>query len=282
VSVLQALALAALQGVSELFPISSLGHTVIVPAILHWRIDRTDPSFLAFVVALHLGTALALLLFYRKDWSAIGRALVASVVRGRLSAEPAERIGWLLVIGTIPVGIFGVFLEKPVRALFGSTAIVAVFLVANAFVMFAGEWLKRREHQPETRPLASLRWGEALAVGASQSLALLPGISRSGSSIVAGLVLGLDHAEAARYSFLLATPAIAAASLLEIPRLFEPSAQAVAGLALGGGVLAGLTAYASVAFLTRYFRSNDLRPFGWYCLAVGLVTLALTLAKVIA
>ena len=278
---LQALALAALQGVSELFPVSSLGHTVIVPALLRWRIDRSDPSFLAFVVALHLGTAIALLLFYRSDWIAIVRALVASVVRGRFSEDSAERIGWLLVVGTIPVGIFGVFLEKPVRALFGSTAIVAVFLVLNAFVMFAGEWLKRRERKHD-RALASLTWAQALAVGASQSLALLPGISRSGASIVAGLVVGLDHSEAARYSFLLATPAIAAASLLEIPRLLEPSAQGVAGMALAGGVVAGVLAYASVAFLTRYFRSNDLRPFGWYCLAIGLVTLALTLAKVIA
>lgn len=270
----QAIALALLQGVSELFPISSLGHTILVPALFHWNnIKRDDPSFLAFVVVLHLGTALALLVFYRKEWWAIVRALVASVVRGSLSRDRDERIGWLLVIGTIPVGILGVLLEQPVRALFASPAPVAIFLAINGLVMFAGEWLRQRQHRSsgrEDRPIETLKWPQSALVGVAQSFALLPGISRSGASMVASLLFDLDHEDAARYSFLLATPVILAAALLEIPKLSAPGAHVVAVQAVVGAVVAGIAAYFSVAFLTRYFKHNDLRPFGWYCLVMGV------------
>jgi undecaprenyl-diphosphatase len=269
-----------LQGTSELFPVSSLGHTVLVPALLGWRFDRSAPTFLAFVVALHLGTAIALIAFYRSDWARIVRALVASVVRGRLSSEPDERVGWLLVVGTIPVALLGVFLEHPVRALFGSTALVAGLLIANAAVMFAGEALRRRE-AGAPRALATLPWADGTKVGFAQAAALLPGISRSGSAIVAGLLLRLPHDDAARYSFLLATPVIVAASLLEIPKLLAPEAREVLGQSAVGGIVAAVTAYASVAFLTRWFHAHDLRPFGWYCLIFGSLCLALSLAKVI-
>jgi undecaprenyl-diphosphatase len=283
-SFVQAMLLAVLQGVSELFPVSSLGHTVLLPPLLGWRIDQSDESFLAFVVILHLGTALALLVFYRAEWLRIGRALVASVVRGRLSEDRDERIGWLLVVGTVPVGILGVLLQAPVRTLFASPIPVAVFLMINAFVMFGGEALRRRQHARDDRPSKSiehLTWREAVLVGFAQSLALLPGISRSGSSIVAGLLADLDHEDAARYAFLLATPVILAASLLEVPKLFVPGVTIGSVEALAGCLVAGITAYASVAFLTRYFRHNDLRPFGWYCLIAGAVALLLFATKVI-
>jgi undecaprenyl-diphosphatase len=276
--------LAVLQGVSELFPISSLGHTVLIPAILHWHIARDDPTFLEFVVTLHLGTATALVVFYWSAWTRIVRALTLSVIRGKLSDDRDEKIAWLLVVGTIPVALLGVFLEGPVRSFFGSPALVSIFLILNAFVMFAGERLRRVERgagEKPARPLWSLPWRDGVAVGLAQSLALLPGISRSGASIVAGLLEDLTHDDAARYSFLLATPAIGAASLLELPKLFAPDAQGVLAEALLGGVLAGITAYASVAFLTRYFHTNDLRPFGWYCLAFGVLCLILALTKVI-
>ena len=276
---IQAIVLALLQGVSELFPISSLGHTILVPALLHWRnIDRSGPTFLAFVVVLHLGTALALLTFYRKEWWAIVRALVASVVRGKLSDERDERIGWLLVVGTIPVGILGVLLQHPVRALFGSPAPAAAFLAINGLVMFAGEALRRRQHATAGRtdhPIERLTFAQSVGVGFAQSFALLPGISRSGASMVASLLCDLDHEDAARYSFLLATPVILAASLLEIPKLFAPEAHVVAMQAIVGCIVSGIAAYVSVAFLTRYFKSNDLRPFGWYCLIVGVTCFVL-------
>lgn len=272
--------LALLQGVSELFPISSLGHTILIPALLRWRnIDRADPTFLAFVVVLHLGTALALIVFYWREWLAIIGALLRSIARGKLSEDRNERVGWLLVVGTIPVGLLGVFLQKPVRELFGSPAPVAAFLAINGLVMFAAEALRRRQlamtHRPD-RPMQTLTFGQSVLVGISQSFALLPGISRSGASIVGGLLFDLDHEDAAHFSFLLATPVIFAASLLEIPKLFAPGAHVVAAQAAIGGVISGVAAYLSVAFLTRYFKSNDLRPFGWYCLIVGIACFVLS------
>jgi undecaprenyl-diphosphatase len=285
VTALQAMILALLQGVTELFPISSLGHTILLPAVLHWNnVKRSDPSFLAFVVVLHLGTALALIVFYRVEWLAIARALIRSVIRGRLSEEREERIGWRLVVGTIPVGILGVIFERPVRELFGAPAFAAAFLAINGLVMFAGEALRRRQHAAidrGDRPIERMTYGQSVFVGFAQSFALLPGISRSGASMVASLLCDLDHSEAARYSFLLATPVILAAGLLETPKLFAPGAHIGPVEAIAGGIVSGIGAYVSVAFLTRYFRSNDLRPFGWYCLIAGVVCLILSLEGVI-
>lgn len=275
----QALVLALLQGVSELFPVSSLGHTILVPAILQWHnVDRSAPSFLSFVVVLHLGTALALIVYYRARWWAIVRALIASIVRGRLSDDRDERIGWLLVVGTIPVGILGVLLERPVRSLFGSPAPAAVFLTINGLLMFLGERLRRRSGE---RKLEAMTYPQSVFVGFAQSLALLPGISRSGASMVAGLLCDLDHEDAANFSFLLATPVILAAALLEMPKLFAPGAHVVLIQAIVGGIAAGIAAYLSVAFLIRYFRTNDLRPFGWYCVIVGVVCFVLARMGVI-
>ncbi|MBV9403339.1 MAG: undecaprenyl-diphosphate phosphatase [Candidatus Eremiobacteraeota bacterium] len=279
----QAMLLALLQGVSELFPVSSLGHTILVPALLHWSVNRRDPTFLAFVVVLHLGTAIALVIFYRREWVALVRALVKSIAKGRLSDDRDERIAWLLVVGTIPVGILGVYLESPVRNLFGSAAYAAIFLMINALIMFAGEFFRRRQHKDRNRRykrLEKMTWFQSVGVGLAQSLALLPGISRSGASIVAGLAVDLDHEDAARYSFLLATPVIGAAAVLEMPRLWT-GGHVVPLQALVGGVLAGVAAYASVAFLTKYFERNDLRPFGWYCLIFGALCLGLALKGVI-
>ena len=281
VTVVQALTLALLQGVSELFPISSLGHTILIPALLGWHsIDRSAPSFLSFVVALHFGTALALVVFYRKQWLRITRALFTSVARGKLSGDRDERVGWLLVVGTIPVGLLGLLLEHPVRKLFGSASFAAIFLMINGVVMFAGEWLRQRQRvrlNREDRPIDQLSFAQGALVGFGQSFALLPGISRSGASIVAALLCDLDHEDAAEFSFLLATPVIAAAALLELPKLLMPAAHATLILAGVGAIVSGIAAYGSVAFLTRYFRTNDLRPFGWYCVLFG--TLCFTLAR---
>jgi undecaprenyl-diphosphatase len=292
VTFVQAMLLAVLQGVSELFPVSSLGHTVLLPALLRWNVDEGSESFLAFVVVLHLGTALALIVFYRNDWIAIIRAFIASVIRGRFTDDPNERTAWLLVAGTIPVGILGVLLESSVKKLFASPIPVSLFLFANGFIMLLGEWLRRRQHPTTTsatptpnkryRRLDELTPRDGVFVGFAQSLALLPGISRSGSAIVAGLLRDLHHEDAARYSFLLATPVILAASILEFPKLFAPDAHVVLMQAVIGGVVAGVTAYASVAFLTRYFRHNDLSPFAWYCLAAGAISFILFTTKVIA
>ncbi len=285
VTFLQAMLLAVLQGVSELFPVSSLGHIVLVPALLRWHVDEGSESFLAFVVVLHLGTALALVAYYATDWLAIVRGLARSVVRGRIGDDPNERVGWLLVAGTIPVGILGVLFESAVKRLFASPEPVSLFLFANGLLMLAGEMLRRRQHANAGHPyraLPSLRAGDGVLVGFAQALALLPGISRSGSAIVAGLLRDLRHEDAARYSFLLATPVILAAALLEFPKLFAPAAHVVLVQAVTGGLLAGITAYASVAFLTRWFRHNDLSPFAWYCIVAGALSFVLFVTKVIA
>jgi len=265
--------LAILQGFSELFPISSLGHTVLIPALLHWNIDLASPSFLAFVVVLHLGTALALLVFYWREWRGVVLAFIASIVRGRFSGGTDEKTAWLLVIGTIPVGLLGLFFEREVRGLFASPIPVALFLAVNGLLMFAGEWLRRKDQGGHA--LTSLTYFGAVKVGLAESLALLPGISRSGSAMVAGLLMNLSESEAARFSFLLGTPVILAAGLLEVPRLFDPAAHVALIQSIFGGILSALTAYLSLAFLTRYFRSNDLRPFGWYCLGAGVICFVL-------
>ncbi len=278
--------LALLQGVSELFPISSLGHTVLIPALLRWNIDRQSEAFLAFVVVLHLGTAIALIAFYRREWAALTRAFVASIARGKMAGSRDEKIAWLLVAGTIPAGILGVLFQSSVRSLFASPIPVSLFLAANGLVMFAGEALRQRQiaragagnavHALEKTPYV-----DGVKVGIAQSLALLPGISRSGTSIVAGLLVDLTHEDAAKFSFLLATPVIFAAGILEIPTLFLPGAETYLTQALIGGVLSAVTAYISVAFLTKYFAQNDLRPFGWYCLIVGIASYVLFATKVI-
>lgn len=281
----QAIVLAILQGVSELFPVSSLGQTILIPALLQWHnINRSDPTFLAFVTVLHLGTAIALLLFYWRTWIRVVRAFAASLIRGRIGNDPDEKLAWLLLVGTIPVGLLGVALKDPVRQFFGSAQTAAVFLIINAFVMFLGEYLRRRQKQQLHRPdkqIVQLSWFEAVGVGIGQSFALFPGISRSGASMVAGLMANLNHEDAANYSFLLATPVILAASLLEIPDLVSAHTHAPLVQAVFGGVIAGIAAYASVSFLVRYFKNNDLRPFGWYCLVFGAVCLALARTGVI-
>lgn len=265
--------LAVLQGVSELFPVSSLGQTILIPAVLHWdNINRSDPKFLAFVVVLHLGTAFALVAFYWKTWTRIVRALIAGIIRGKVGDDPSEKLGWLLIVGTVPVGILGVLLKDPVRQFFGSARLAALFLILNAGIMFFGEYLRRRQKRAAGRtdkPIEKLTWMQSMLIGLGQALALLPGISRSGASMVAGLLADLDHEDAANYSFLLATPVILAAGLLEIPDLLAPGASGILTQAIVGGIVAGIAAYASVAFLVRYFKNNDLRPFGWYCLVFG-------------
>lgn len=280
----QAIALAVLQGVSELFPVSSLGQTILIPALLHWKINRSDPTFLAFVTVLHLGTALALVIFYWKTWVRIVRAFIGSIVRGKIGQDPDEKLAWLLIVATIPVGLLGVLLKDPVRKFFGSAELAAAFLIFNAFIMFFGEYLRRRQkaqfHRPD-KGIAQLTWLESVGVGVGESLALFPGISRSGASMVAGLLANLNHEDAANYSFLLATPVILAAGLLEVPDLMGPGRHLVLFEAVIGGIIAGIAAYLSVAFLVRYFERNDLRPFGWYCLIFGALCLALARIGVI-
>jgi undecaprenyl-diphosphatase len=278
---LQAIVIGLLQGVTELFPISSLGHSVLVPAWLggSWQALVTQQSsggkspFLAFVVALHVATAIALLVFYRDTWVRIIRGFFRTLAKRR-ATDPDERLAWLLIIGTIPVGLTGLLLEHPFRLLFAKPLAAAVFLTLNGLVLLAGERLRRRaaagRHE---RRLTTLDYREAGAIGFFQVFALLAGISRSGVTMVGGLVRGLSHEDAANFAFLLATPVILAAGVLKLPELIGHAGQAILGQALVGAVAAGLAAYVSVRFLTKYFETKTLTPFAVYCLAAGVLSI---------
>ena len=275
----QAIVLGILQGVSELFPVSSLGHAVVFPALFDWHNlvaseSKPESFWLAFVVALHVGTALALVAFFWRDWTAIVGGLVHSTIT-RTITTPTERLGWLLVVATIPAGITGLLLEHELRVLFSKPLAASIFLVVNGFILFGGELARRRAeirerrgHLP-ARELKTLDFREAGVIGTAQVLALLAGISRSGITMVAGLIRGLDYQDAARFSFLLATPVILLAGVFKIPDLLGPLGDGVRAQALVGALCAFVGAFVSVAFLTRYFKTRTLWPFGLYCLAMG-------------
>jgi undecaprenyl-diphosphatase len=275
VSALQAIVIAILQGATELFPVSSLGHAVVLPALLHWPLDQHSPEFLPFLVMLHLGTAIALLLYFWRDWWSLATG-VLGLASPRQIGE-SRRVFVLIVIATIPAVVVGFLLEKFFRNLFGTPVVAAVFLMINAALLLGGEKLRAQGH----RPLSSLTMFDALTIGCWQCTALIPGISRSGATIVGGLLRGIDHEGSAHFSFLIATPIILGATVLEVPHLLHESVPAgTFSLAALAAVVAGGTAYASTWFLMNYFRQHDtwaLNPFAYYCLVVGAGSLLLLL-----
>lgn len=260
---LQTLFMAFLQGATELFPVSSLGHAVLVPALLDWQLSLLNGAFLPFLVLLHLGTGLALLAYFRRDWIELGIGVLG---KGQHTARD-RRLMLLLILGTLPAVIIGAALHDPLRQIFGTPLIAAALLVANGFVLIYGEKLRRLAG---TGDLANLSKLQSTLIGLAQCLALLPGLSRSGVTIVAGLRAGLSQEQAARFSFLLATPIILAAAAHELPKIH------LTGLLAAAGAVAGITAYATVAGLMHYFGKHEfkaLRPFGFYCIAAGLASL---------
>ncbi len=307
---LQAIVIGVLQGVTELFPISSLGHSVLVPAWIggSWQKLVTEGDsdngtpYLAFVVALHVATALALIGYYWRDWVEIIIGFVTTLRTRRIETS-AQRLAWLIVLATIPVGILGLLLEHPLRTMFATPIYASVFLALNGVVLIVGEGLKRRNgptladygrrfaeneerdlarargvaveddtRLESERRLASLGVKDALGIGFAQSGALLAGFSRSGLTMVGGLLRGLDHEDTAKFAFLLATPVILAAGVLKIPELFGPQGSQIHGQALVGAIVAGLSAWLAVRFLERFFQTRTLLPFAVYCLVVGLAS----------
>jgi undecaprenyl-diphosphatase len=267
----QAIVLAVVQGVTELFPVSSLGHAVVLPHLFGWSVDQNAPTFLPFLVLLHVGTALALLLYFWRDWW----LLLSSVFDPRDDAARAEsrRILLLLVLGTIPAGLVGLLFRGGLTGLFADFRLAAIFLILNGALLAAGELLRRRAGSTQ---LGTLQPWQAVAIGTSQVIALLPGFSRSGATMVGGLLVGLEHQSAARFSFLLATPIIFAAGLVEVPKLLQPDARASLGPAIIGGIIAGALASLSTTVLMRYFKQqevNALLPFAGYCVLLGLAAL---------
>lgn len=325
INYLEAIVIGALQGVSELFPVSSLGHSVLFPALIggRWATDLSmagkDSPYLAVLVAMHVATALALVVFFWSDWVRLLGALVGSI-RHRRIRTPEERLVWLLILATIPVGLAGLALESLVRGVLGKPIPSAIFLALNGVVLYLAERGRsasarragkrvdpaelsslpteviprvdpaaanemaetvvltglRDQFAPEQvadRRLSRLSVKEAVLIGAAQSLALLPGISRSGITIVAGLLRGLRHDDAARFAFLLSTPVILAAGVLKLPELLKPQYHAVLGPAVAGSLVAGVCAYVSVRFLTSYFETRTLTPFAIYCAVAGVGSL---------
>jgi undecaprenyl-diphosphatase len=278
ISFFQAIVLGLVQGVAEPFPVSSLGHGVILPRLLGWNIHQNDSFFLTFLVATHVATAIVLFFFFFKDWQRIFRGIGRSLRDREIRPDDADaRLGWLLVVGTIPAGTIGLLLEHPLRSLFASAASAAAFLMLNGILLLVFERLRRRPPRPDDYKgdadarIAKLSWRQATAIGTAQAAALVPGISRSGITMGGGLVVGLSNEDAARYAFLLATPIIGAAGLLKLPELFGRQGNGVRGPALVGALCAAVTTYVAVKFLLRYFETNTLTPFGVYCLVAGFV-----------
>jgi undecaprenyl-diphosphatase len=276
ISYLQGLVLGALQGIAEPFPISSLGHAVIFPRLFGWNIHQNDKFFLTFLVATHFATAVVLFFMFWSDWKRILAGLGRSIARREVT-DSDERLAWLLVVATVPAGILGLLLEHKLRNLFASAASAAAFLIVNGILLLVFERLRTRapregDYLGDTdERLAHLTWRQAVAVGTSQAAALIPGISRSGITMGGGLLVGLSNEDAARYSFLLATPIIGAAALLKLPELFGTDGKGVRGPALVGALAAALTTYFAVKFLLRYFETNRLTPFGIYCIVAGSI-----------
>jgi undecaprenyl-diphosphatase len=288
---LEAGVIGAVQGVAELFPISSLGHSVLIPAWVggSWARDldvsKSESPYLAFIVGLHVATAIALIIYFWRDWVRIIRGLVTSIVR-REVANADQRLAWLLVLATIPVGLVGLVAEHWLRTTLGKPTPAAIFLAVNGVILLAAEQLRRRDPGPHTgyvderesgpesdARLATMPVLPAVAIGALQIAALAPGISRSGVTMVGGLLRGLSREDAARFAFLLATPVILAAGALKLSDLTGPLGDGIRGQVLFGSVLSGIGAYLSVRFLTRYFADRSLRPFGYYCVAAGVASI---------
>jgi len=289
----QAIVLGVLQGVTELFPISSLGHTVLFPTLFGWNKlveaqSESESFWLAFVVMLHVGSAIGLLIYYWSTWVEITKAFFATL--GKRRAEtPNERLAWLIIVASIPAGIIGLAFEKQLRTLTAKPEVAAIFLMINGLVLFAAERYRRRAQVRELavreglnpeggRELSSLEYREAAVVGVAQSTALIAGISRDGVTMGTGLARGLDHSDAARFAFLLATPIILAAGLFKLPDLLGHLGDGIRGQALVGCISAAITAVFTVAFLVRWFKTRTLIPFAIYCLVFGGFMVIYTLA----
>jgi undecaprenyl-diphosphatase len=293
---LQAVVIGLIQGVTELFPVSSLGHSVLIPhwiggswAVLVGKPSQRDSPYLAFVVVLHVATACALLVFFWREWVLIVKGFGTSV--GKRKAETTyERMAWLLILATIPAGIFGLLLTHELQDLFEKPLAAAIFLTINGFILFTGEWLRRRNVRAleaagktvdtelssadnDVAVVAQVRPVDAGWIGTSQVLALFAGISRSGITMVAGLARGLDNEQAVRFAFLLATPIILLAGLLKIPEIFGADGNGIRGEVLAGAIAAFIGALFATKFLTKYFQTRTLTPFGIYCVVVGVASI---------
>ncbi len=273
-SYFQAIIFGAIQGITELFPVSSLGHSVILPRLLGWNINQKDPFFLTFLVATHAATAVVLFLFFRKDWNRIIIGIIRSLKTRTIKESDSDaKLGWLLIIATVPAGVLGLLFEDSLKTLFATPQLVAGVLILNGLMLYGAEILRRNKkevhEEGSDKRIAKLTWIKAIKVGLLQCIALIPGFSRTGATITGGLLIGLPHEDAARFSFLLATPIIGAAAFLKLPELLTQTGSQNISFTLVGTLSSAFFAYLSVRFLTKYFEKKKLTPFAIYCITVG-------------
>ncbi len=275
---IQAIVLGIVQGLTEFIPVSSSAHLIIVPWLLGWK----DPG-LAFDAALHLGTLAAVLTYFVRDWLDLGRGLVLSITERTLSGPPNRRLGWFIFAASIPGGLAGLALDQAVENVFhdptGEHSAAAMLLLAALILALAAVLLFAEAAARHSRPFGDIGWRDAMIIGCAQALAVLPGVSRSGATITAGLLLGLERAAAARFSFLLATPLVAAVGLKKLYDLAKNGMSSADQMGFALGLLAAaISGYVCIAFLLRYLQSRSTVPFVAYrvVLAVVLVLLALT------
>lgn len=269
---------ALVQGITELFPVSSVGHAVMLPYIAGWTKILNSKQFLPFVVMLHLGTAFALLIYFFRDWVALIGSLFQSSRSSRVRAN--KRTLLLLVVATIPAAIIGKLFEAKFKDLFSSALSAAIFLIVNGLILLLADRLSRRAG---SREISKMGYFHSFLIGCAQVLALIPGFSRSGVTMTAGMGLGLTYEESARFSFLLATPVILGAGILEVPKIIKAHAAHMITYGVVGGILAGIVAFLSTAFLMRYFRTHEVRayrPFAYYCISIGVVVAVLASANI--
>lgn len=295
-SYLQAIILGLVQGITELFPVSSLGHSVLIANLFGWHDLSSQQTakqsvFLDLLIMMHVATAIALIIFYRAQWARIVKGFIRSLRSRELTHDSDAKLAWLLIAATIPAGLIGLVFEHALRKEFATAFFAIVFIIINGIMLLKGDKLvtkaelarPRRRRGADVDELATsktarvvsdhLTFGRAALIGVAQIGALLAGISRSGITMLAGLRSGLGHQDAARFSFLLATPIILAAGLYKLPEVMGPTSTHVRGPIVVGSLLSGIAAYFSVRFLDKYFRGRSLRPFGWYCIGFGLFML---------
>lgn len=293
ITYLQALILGLLQGVTELFPISSLGHSVVLAWLFNWHgilasESKSESFFLSFLIALHVATAIALIIFYRDSWIRIVKGFFGSLQKQRIHNADAK-LAWLLLAATVPAGVFGLAFEHMLRTQFAKPLSAIIFLIINGFLLLigdrylakhAGPTAGRSERKTAEAVEQHITFVRAMIIGVAQIGALFAGISRSGITMISGLYSGLNHEDAARFSFLLATPIILGAGIIKLPDFFANQLDAGArGQILVGAVAAGIAAYLAVRFLDKYFQNKTLRPFGFYCIGFGVLMLLVGLVR---
>jgi undecaprenyl-diphosphatase len=271
--IVQAIVLGLVQGLTEFIPVSSSGHLVIVPWLLGW-----GHQSLLFDTVLHWGTLLSIFAVFWRDLWAIFVATLGSLIR-RSFNDPTARLGWFIIVGSIPAALTGLLFKDFFETLFASSLAAGCFLLVTAVILWSSERLARR--QIPTADLKTMSWSQAILIGVAQAVALAPGISRSGSTMATGLATGLPRAEAARFSFLLGTPAFFGAGLLQLLDSIETSSgEVMAQLPelLVGLVVSAVVGYLAIRGLLAYLRSHSLNVFALYCLVVGVLVIVLSLS----